>query len=158
MTHPRDRPPSSNERVSGASPEPRPVLDHESRIPDVEFVFANDLASPGMARRALWPLIADEGDPIASAVEIVTGALVTNVVRHTANGGTVRACDPKPNLPFHLEVTDRDLAPPTQRVAADETGGFGLRIVASLSDSWGVHWTAGGKTVWAEFDRRPTAG
>ncbi len=131
-----------------------PVPDHETRKPDVEFDFGHEPGAPRRARRALRPLLDPDGDPIAPAVESVASELVSNVVQHTVDGGTVRAWDPKPDLPFHLEVSDDDPTIPDQREAgADESGGRGLSIVDELSDAWGIEGRPDGKTIWADFNR-----
>jgi hypothetical protein len=126
--------------------------DHESREADVTVEFGHEAAAPSLVRRAVRPLISDDGDPIAAAVETVVSELVANVVHHTQGGGTFRAWDPKPELPFHVGVSDTDPARPVVR-AADAAGGRGMRIVDELADAWGVEADGDGKTVWAEFNR-----
>ena len=56
-----------------------------------------------------------------------------------------------------LEVLDGAQAGPVQFAPQTlETTGRGVAIVDALSRSWGVTGhMAGGKSVWAEFDRRP---
>ena len=82
--------------------------------------------------------------------------LVSNVVQHTDDGGTVRAWDPKPDVPFRLEVEDADRGSPDSEETNND-GGKGLHIVDELSDEWGVDRSPRGKTVWAEFDRTKTS-
>ena len=129
--------------------------DHERRAPDVEFDFGHDDGAPSRARTALAALIGDTADPISKSVEAVTSEMVSNVVQHTSGGGTVRAWDPKPDKPFHIEVSDSSMD--ALRVKRpDDDGGRGLHIVASLADDWGVTVSARGKTVWADFIRPET--
>ena len=120
--------------------------------PDLSFAFDHDASSPRRARRALDPLLNDDDDPIAADVEVVVSELVSNVVQHTSDGGTVEAWDPKPDVPFRIEVSDTDHASHAPHSANDE-GGRGLRIVDHLADTWGVEQNSKGTTVWAEFDR-----
>ena len=127
--------------------------DHNKREPDVSIEFDNDSGAPRKARQAVRPLISALNDPVADAVETVTSELVSNVVEHTADGGTVKAWDPKPDVPLRVEVADRDPAEPTPQDVATDAGGRGLRIVEQLADEWGVKRDDVGKTVWAEFDR-----
>lgn len=127
--------------------------DHESRDADVEMNFGHDVGAPRQARRALDPLLSDPGDPIADDVKIVASELVSNVVQHTIDGGRVRAWDPKPDKPFHLEVSDDDVHSPQPPEAASDHGGRGLRIVEELSDACGVDVDENGKTAWADFNR-----
>ena len=102
------------------------------------------------------PLLSEDGDPIAPDVKIVASELVSNVVQHCAGGGTIEAWDPKPDVPFRLEVGDCDQTTLGSRAPTDQ-GGRGLDIVEQLADAWGVDHHPQGKTVWAEFDRTTRA-
>jgi anti-sigma regulatory factor (Ser/Thr protein kinase) len=129
---------------------------HLGRPPDLDVHFSHSSTAPRTARRALQPIFTPE-DPIAQDVAIVTSELVSNVIQHTDDGGTVRAWDPKPDVPFRLEVSDT--GPPLTATLAppQEVGGRGLDIVDALAVAWGVDLASPGpgKTVWAEFDRTP---
>lgn len=128
--------------------------DHERRAPDVSVEFHKESTAPRRARKALQPLLDDPDDPISEAVETVTSELVSNVIQHTADGGTVKAWDPKPDQPFHLEVADDEACDPVSPDVPPQEGGRGLRIVEALADEWGVEHRGGkGKTVWADFNR-----
>jgi len=117
--------------------------------PDVTLRFGHDLAAARKARSAVEPLLR-EGGEWADDVRLVASELVTNVVRHTDNGGRFDAWDDDPLL---VQVTDPDRHMPTQRAAADATGGRGLAIVDQLADEWGTERTDSGKVVWARFKR-----
>jgi hypothetical protein len=56
--------------------------------------------------------------------------------------------------PTVLEVSDCDPAPPRllEGVVQGRPAGMGLRVVAAVSDGWGVEQRDAGKTVWARFD------
>ena len=125
--------------------------------PDVSFRFERERSAPGGARAALRPLLSDDDDPIAESVTLAASELVSNVVQHTAGGGTVEAWDPKPDVPFRLEVSDDDPRLPTEASEPSEHGGRGLHIVDQVSDAWGIDPSPSGKTVWVEFDRRRRA-
>jgi anti-sigma regulatory factor (Ser/Thr protein kinase) len=138
----------------------------ERKEPDVEYTFGHESSAARGARRAIEPLVSDPDDPISEDVRLVTSELVTNVVLHTADGGALRAWDPKPAVPLRIEVEDQDIAARDVVVrdaaarAADDgprVGGRGLRIVDDLADDWGIIATETGKVVWAEFNR-PTDG
>ncbi|MCU1391910.1 MAG: regulatory protein [Ilumatobacteraceae bacterium] len=131
------------------------IRDEPACEPDVSVTFHHDVTAPQQARRAIRPLVSAEGDPIADAVQMVTSELVSNVVQHTSDGGTVKAWDPKPDKPFRLEVADSEPVEPKSPEVATPEGGRGLRIVDAMSDVWGVDVDPGGagKTVWAEFNR-----
>lgn len=42
--------------------------------------------------------------------------------------------------------------PRRRRAGAEDEGGRGLHLVASLAHRWGCRATVGGKVVWAELD------
>lgn len=128
--------------------------DNEPRPPDVEVEFHKGQNAPKLARQAVQRLISEPSDPIADAVQTVTSELVSNVIQHTRDGGTVKAWDPKPDTPFHLEVADEDPGEPQSPDKPTDVGGHGLQIVEALADDWGVDYHGGqGKTVWADFNR-----
>lgn len=128
--------------------------DSERRSADVAIAFGHESGAPNRARRALQPLLSDPGDPIADSVRIVASELVSNVVQHTADGGSMRAWDPKPDKPFHLEVSDTTSEEPHSPAEASDQGGRGIRLVEALADDWGVdHDDGSGKTTWADFNR-----
>jgi anti-sigma regulatory factor (Ser/Thr protein kinase) len=114
--------------------------------------------APRDARRALERLAADRDDRVREAVLVATSELVTNVVRHTNVGGTLRVWDSMPDAPLRVEVEDEDPRIPVVLTPRDGVpGGRGLIIVGGLSSGWGVQPTATGKIVWAEFGD-PTSG
>jgi anti-sigma regulatory factor (Ser/Thr protein kinase) len=121
--------------------------------PDVTFAFEHDVAAPRQARNALRPLF-PQPDPLADEVELVASEFVSNVIRHTDEGGQMDAWD---DDPLRLEVHDTDPTLPVSPDHADERGGRGLRIVNEIADEWGADRDEVGKTVWAEFRRRTAA-
>jgi hypothetical protein len=80
----------------------------------------------------------------------VASELVSNVIRHTDDGGHMDAWD---DDPLRLEVTDTDPTLPVPVLHADERGGYGLGIINELADDWGAAADGNGKTMWAEFQR-----
>jgi anti-sigma regulatory factor (Ser/Thr protein kinase) len=124
--------------------------DHE---PDLRYEFGHDPRAPSEARREVDRLLPEPDDPIADDVRLTTSELVTNVVKHTDDGGEVRAWDPRPDVPLRLEVEDSDPSLPEVPVEAPAVGGRGLAIVDQVADDWGVEPQSPGKVVWAEFDR-----
>jgi len=121
--------------------------------PDIEVVFGGELSAPRRVRRAVAPTLAGVDDPIAEDVQLAVSELVTNVVIHTGAGGTLRLWDPRPDVPVRVEVDDHSIEIPRIPAVAPDVGGRGLRMVAAISDDWGVITSPNGKTVWAEFDR-----
>jgi anti-sigma regulatory factor (Ser/Thr protein kinase) len=129
------------------------VVDPDGREPDVRFEFAHDRAAAAAARHEVDELLSEPDDPIADDVRLATSELVTNVVRHTPDGGELRAWDPRPDVPLRLEVEDPDPGVPAIPADTPAIGGRGLRIVSAVADEWGVEQRPPGKVVWAEFDR-----
>ncbi|MHA4778802.1 ATP-binding protein [Streptomyces sp. MSC1_001] len=87
-------------------------------------------------------------DPFTAT--LVVSELVTNAIRYGAAPLTLRLVNHSARL--IREVDDAGLAAPHLRHAkAVDEGGRGLLICASPAESWGVRYTDGGKTVWAEI-------
>jgi anti-sigma regulatory factor (Ser/Thr protein kinase) len=123
-------------------------------------VFAPDTDAPAAARlfvdRCLHGRVA--GSQL-DAAQLLVSELVTNSVRHSGVGADedvvvrVRLTDKR----FHLEVEDRGRDGVIAIRAPDADGGFGLNLVHTLSERWGVERiTEGGNRVWAQVCcRRP---
>src|SRR5678816_281941 len=110
--------------------------------PDVELEFGNDLEAPRRARRAVGSLFA-QPEPMADDVALVTSEFVSNVVRHTDDGGRMQAWA---DDPLRVEVHDTDSTLPTPPAEPDLRGGRGLRIVDHVADEWGAYRDENGKT------------
>lgn len=111
------------------------------------------LAAPAQARRAVVGLPLD--DHARQRLALLVSELVTNSLRHAG----LSAGDP-----IELEMTTENgqvlvavrdggpgfRPPPLPKVngANRGNGGFGLAIVASLAEEWGVDSTGDGCTVW----------
>jgi anti-sigma regulatory factor (Ser/Thr protein kinase) len=109
-------------------------------------------SSVGVARRfiqgraAAWSL----PQPATDQLVLIGSELVTNAVLHARTGLTL-ALELRDGR-VRISVTDRSQAPATLRhYRADAFTGRGLRVVAALSDRWGVSAAADGKAVWAEL-------
>ena len=93
---------------------------------EADWVLSGGSTAPGAARRLLvgWARSQSLGEAVVDDLLLVASELVTNAVRHAAG-------------PVALRV---------------DPGGWGLVIVRSLSESWGVtRRRGGGKTVWARL-------
>ena len=78
---------------------------------------------------------------------VVVSELVTNVIRHTGNGGTMRLWVDGERV--RVEVDDSIPALSPASTVVNQHGGRGLALVARLSTAWGVDIHPAGKTVWA---------
>jgi len=95
------------------------------------------------------------GSPEHSAVvALVTSELVTNAVMHAA--GPIEIALDTNGDHTRVEVWDRSperTAQPVRRDAiSGEVGGWGLAMIARLSDSWGTSRTPESKCVWSEIN------
>jgi anti-sigma regulatory factor (Ser/Thr protein kinase) len=123
-------------------------------LPGAEITLSRQmqagLDAPAQARRVVisLPLLESARERLA----LVVSELVTNAIRHAR----LDAGDP-----IHLDVMSMDghvrvavhdsgpgFDPPGHNGGASANGGFGLGIVAALSDEWGVERRADGCTVW----------
>jgi anti-sigma regulatory factor (Ser/Thr protein kinase) len=100
------------------------------------------------ARQALQRQLDDwECERVGDAL-LVFAELVSNAVRH-AGGATVISVLHGARV-LRFEVHDDSHAVPGVRPSDDEIGGFGLRIVSQITQSWGWKQTADGKMVWCD--------
>jgi anti-sigma regulatory factor (Ser/Thr protein kinase) len=113
----------------------------------------SDERSVSQARRVVAELLRDRDDLITDDVLLATSELVTNVVRHTRDGGVLRVWDQGSDAPLRVEVEDTDPTIPVIPAEPHDNGGRGLAIVQAVTRGWGVDPLPAGKIVWAEFDR-----
>jgi anti-sigma regulatory factor (Ser/Thr protein kinase) len=87
-------------------------------------------------------------------LKLLVSEVVTNAVRHTDSAEPLKL-RARWNDEIRIEVCDHgDGFMPTPRVGPlDEPGGFGLFLVGSLADRWGVE-NDDGTTVWFVIRRR----
>ncbi|MEV4457022.1 ATP-binding protein [Microbispora sp. NPDC049633] len=99
--------------------------------------------------------------PVVEPAELIVSELATNAVRHTASarfgGKFIVSLQAEPDQVW-LGVTDEG-GPEVPRLVrpADDEGGRGLLLVASLADNWGVYGDQAGRTVWALLKVDPIA-
>lgn len=83
----------------------------------------------------------------AQALELAVSELVTNALKHGDGGIEVQLSADGPEL--RLEVADEGAGLPAVRECSDgESGGWGLRLVEELADSWGTETESGTTRVW----------
>ena len=90
-------------------------------------------------------------DMLAEAV-LLTGEIVSNVVRHARSEARMRVWADAEHL--LVEVGDDDGAAVVAPAEPSNLGGRGLRVVDAIAGSWGVRRCPTGKTVWFELPRR----
>jgi len=92
----------------------------------------------------------------AQSLRLIVSELVTNALRHGADGERIDlAVTPKPDF-LCVQVTDDGpgLAPRPRALAPEEEGGFGLFFVEQLARRWGVTRENRRTRVWFELDYR----
>jgi anti-sigma regulatory factor (Ser/Thr protein kinase) len=119
-----------------------------------------DVRAPGDARVMVTELLSDRVPArVLDNALLVASELVTNSVRHggVSDGVVVIQIELTAAM-VRLEVTDRGrtgVIRPRSRDGA-ESGGFGLLLVETLSERWGLERVAGGGArVWAQLSRMP---
>jgi anti-sigma regulatory factor (Ser/Thr protein kinase) len=88
----------------------------------------------------------------AETLKLLVSELMTNAVRHANSGGPVEL-HATWNSQVRIEVVDRGhgFTPAPRTGALDEPGGYGLFLVGTLADRWGVE-THETTTVWFELE------
>jgi len=105
--------------------------------------------SVGQARRFVVDALSDLSEEQREDVAVMVSELATNAYRHGDSPFVV--CIDQDRTRVLIEVTDNGAGEPKVCTPGPtEFSGRGLRIVASLSDDWGVTHDNGGKTVWFE--------
>jgi anti-sigma regulatory factor (Ser/Thr protein kinase) len=138
-----------------------PPLPFPADRPRLRLALAPSVEAPSFARRAVDGLC-DELDPDeAFATRQLLSELVSNVVRHAADGTPPRATASVWLAAdrIRVDVVDRGTGfRPTLRTPTDDAeSGFGLPLVDALADDWGVV-PAAGSWVWFELKRRQADG
>ena len=90
----------------------------------------------------------------AQSLRLIVSELVTNALRHGADGERIDlAVTPKPEF-LCVQVTDDGpgLAPRPRASATEDEGGFGLYFVEQLARRWGVTRENRRTRVWFELD------
>lgn len=118
---------------------------------DIEFPC--DRRAPARARDAFREMGGQLDPQLAADVELLVSELVSNSVKYGGDGAVrLSALSDRPRHVW-VEVADEGqgfVALPRDR-APTEAGGWGLQLVDSMADRWGVHRAS--TRVWFEIDR-----
>jgi anti-sigma regulatory factor (Ser/Thr protein kinase) len=126
-----------------------------------DLKLPRDLDSAAAARHAVDQLGGRLPDDLLGDVRLLVSELVTNSLRHAEIDDTqeiglaVRMNDHV----VRVEVSDpgRGFTPPARADDPETVDGWGLYLVATLADRWGVE-SDGVTTVWFELDCPPSSG
>jgi anti-sigma regulatory factor (Ser/Thr protein kinase) len=121
---------------------------------ELDVGIPRDTRAPGRARDAVRELDGHlDGDVIADLTLLVS-ELVTNGVKYGGAGELRLKVESEGARHVRMEVVDQGsgFEPVARTRPKTEPGGWGLHLVETLSDRWGVH--EGSTHVWIEIDRR----
>jgi anti-sigma regulatory factor (Ser/Thr protein kinase) len=124
-------------------------------MPDqVSFDIDRDRTAPANARRAVEAFGAALDPGVVPDVRLLVSELISNSVKYGGDGQVqliLRSEDPHH---VHVEVVDQGVGfvPTARDRPKTEPGGWGLHMVESLTQRWGVR--EGSTHVWFEIDRR----
>lgn len=129
------------------------------------FTYPAHPESVGSARSQLHKTLCDWGfGAIADDMKSCLSEALTNALHYGAPDNGVTFHVSASGHVVHIEVDDEAAAEPHLQVplaashaeapalAAVQNGGYGLFLVSTLSDKWGVLHKAAGKAVWFERD------
>jgi anti-sigma regulatory factor (Ser/Thr protein kinase) len=110
-----------------------------------------DRRAPSMARSAIDSLTGQVNPSIVPDAKLLVSELMTNSVKYGHGGPvTLEVVSEEPNS-VRVEVIDQGtgFVPVARDKPKTEVGGWGLHLVESLSERWGVH--EGSTHVWFEI-------
>jgi anti-sigma regulatory factor (Ser/Thr protein kinase) len=109
--------------------------------------------APAAARRAVDGLAGTLADDLIPQVKLLVSELVTNSVKYGGEGAITLKVDVDRPGKVRAAVSDHGLGfvPMSRDRPATEVGGWGLHLVQTLSNRWGVH--EGSTHVWFEIER-----
>ncbi len=122
----------------------------------LELTLAAGPQAASAARVALDDMEDELGRTLLRDLRLMVSELVTNSIRHAST-------DPRDVVElrawlsgdrFRIEVSDGgpEFTPVAKRGREDQAGGWGLYIVESLADRWGVKRQERRNCVWFELD------
>jgi anti-sigma regulatory factor (Ser/Thr protein kinase) len=117
------------------------------------FDIPRDPTAPGEARRAIERLNDRIAPDVVADVKLLVSELITNSVKYGGNGAVSLLVDTASPRKLRIEVIDQGagFVPVARNRPATDVGGWGLHLVQTLSDRWGVY--EGSTHVWFEIDR-----
>ena len=112
-----------------------------------------DQRAPANARRAVDDLSGKVADDVIPDVKLLVSELITNSVKYGGTGEVDLIVRSEAPEHVYVEVVDQGIGfiPVARDRPATDVGGWGLHLVQTLSNRWGVH--EGSTHVWFEIDR-----
>jgi len=121
----------------------------------VEQELPKSREAPALARDALDGLRGDVPEDFVDDAKLLVSELVSNGVKYGGDGVIKLCIEADPNR-VRAEIVDQGsgFEPQTRanrKLAPADEGGWGLHLVETLADDWGVH--EGSTHVWFEIRR-----
>ena len=112
-----------------------------------------DQRAPANARRAVDGLSGQVADDVIPDVKLLVSELVTNSVKYGGGGEMQLVMAVRDRRKMRIEVVDEGegFVPVARDRPSTDVGGWGLHLVQTLSNRWGVQ--EGSTHVWFEIDR-----
>jgi len=119
----------------------------------ITFDIPRDPTAPSAARRAIERLNDRIAPEVVPDVKLLVSELITNSVKYGGDGEVQLKVETEDPRKLRIEVIDQGVGfvPVERDRPATEVGGWGLHLVQTLSDRWGVY--EGSTHVWFEIDR-----
>ena len=119
----------------------------------VSFDIPRDARAPRAARRAIEGLDGRIAEDVVADVKLLVSELITNSVKYGGEGALRLQIETDGPRKLRAEVIDQGVGfvPVARDRPATEVGGWGLHLVQTLSDRWGVH--EGSTHVWFVIER-----
>ena len=133
--------------MSNADP-PHPMIVGDFGATDRSWMLRASPDAPRRARRLVRSWLGDDAARSERA-ELLVSELVSNVVNHVGADMVVR-CSRRGDR-IRIEVTDPSAVPPQMTGVPSAGGGYGLRIIEALAESWGYDTGERGKSIWFEI-------
>src|SRR4051812_11056286 len=129
------------------------------RVDDGRATEADLVARPeaaGVARGLLRPLRHHLHSDVVERAQLLVTEVVANSVQHAGNGEPIHVSVTALPETLHVRVSDSgpSFEPHVGRPASGSESGWGLFLVDTLSDRWGVRSDTD-VTVWFELDLSP---
>jgi anti-sigma regulatory factor (Ser/Thr protein kinase) len=123
----------------------------------VTFDIPRDPTAPSAARRAIEGLSDRIAADVGPDVKLLVSELITNSVKYGGNGEVTLKVEAEDPRKLRVEVIDQGVGfvPVARDRPATDVGGWGLHLVQTLSNRWGVY--EGSTHVWFEIDRTSAA-
>lgn len=122
-------------------------------MPDLHVDIERDRSAPATARRAVEAFGEHLEPSVVPDLKLLVSELITNAVKYGSDDGIELLLHSMHPLHVHAEIVDQGhgFVPVARTRPREEAGGWGLHMVETLTQRWGVR--EGSTHVWFEIDR-----